>query len=75
MSPDWVFPIVAFFNGRAHGFLIYLNTQTRAVRNINVAAGVPKYRCINQVITELCPDIIMNAETLLLNEGVRNTTI
>lgn len=46
------------------------NSQTRTVRNLNIAVLIVKHRRISQIIEHVAGLVVMNIQTLFLNERV-----
>ena len=75
ISPDRIFPVMARLGSLAHGGFVDLYSKAGSARNGDISVRVFKHCWIDQVIGRFSPDIIVDTETLLLNERIWNAAV
>src|SRR5690606_3870535 len=70
VTPDGIFPVVADFCPFPHIILVDVDAQAGALRNGHVPIPVFEYAAILDVIQNVIGRVVVDAEALLLDEGV-----
>ena len=75
MAPHWVVPVYVEFCAFTDVVDVNVDTETGAVRQVDVAIFVVEDRRVDEVVEDIIALVVVNVEALFLDERVRRDGI